>query len=142
MQDDPPQDERKQRAKQLRDQWRKEKKGTIFDLKPFSKRERIYFCIEIVFWLSLALFSLIGAFINVTLFLLNNYEYSFNGRWPFLVISFCCLLFAVWAARFPWRRAKARQNAVKRGDDPPQDEFDGVLDDAPTTPDNMYGDES
>ena len=121
MQDDPPHDERKQRAKQLRDQWRKEKKGTIFDLKPFSKREQIHFCIEIVFWFSLALFSLIGAFFTVLLFLLNNYEYSFNGRWPFLVISFCCLLFAVWAVRSPWRRAKARQNAVKRGDDALED---------------------
>ena len=129
MQDNPPQYERKQRAKQLRDQWQRKKKGTVFDLKPFSTRERIYFCIEIAVSWILAYFSLIGVFASVTLFLLNNYKYSFEGRWPLLVISSCCLLFSVWALRFPWRRAKARQNAAKRGND------------APTTPPNMHGEQ-
>ena len=119
MQNDSPQDERKQRAEKLRDNWQKERTGTIFDLKPFSLGERINFFIEIVFWWSLAFFSLLGALLSFVLFQLQNFEGLSNGRWVLLAPSFCCLLFAIWAARSPWRRAKARQNIVRRKEESP-----------------------
>ena len=158
MQNDPPQDERKQRAEQLRDQWRRKEEQSHVDLASLSTRERNHFFIEIAVWWSVAVLFFLGACICALLCispifsikntfldaLLETKWHGYLGATGFFV----CLFVARWMSRSPSRRAKARQSAVKRGEDPPTDEpdeFEGVLsnmlDNAPTKPNNMYGDE-
>ena len=156
MQDDPPQDERKQRAKQLRDQWQRKREQSHVDLASLSTRERNDFFIEIVVWWCGAVLFLLGAVICALLCILpiflgqkiTFFDAFFNDALPETawrpVLAglgfFVCLFVARWMSRSPSRRAKARQNAVKRGDDPPQEnEFGNMLGDAPTTPPDHTG---
>ena len=140
MQDDPPEDKRKQRAKQLRDQWQRKKEQSHVDLASLSTPERNDFFIEIIVWWSGAVLFFLGAGICALLCIppifLGQINTFFDAlpetKWrPFLagLGFFVCLFVARWMSRSPSRRAKARQNAAKRGDD------------APTTPPDPYGEE-
>ena len=128
MQDDPPQDERKQRAKQLRDQWQRKKEQSHVDLASLSTPERNVFFIEIIVWWCGAVLFFLGACICALLCIppifLDFDALLPESKWrPFLagLGFFVCLFVARWMSRSPSRRAKARQNAVKRGDDTLED---------------------
>ncbi len=128
MQDNPPTDERKQRAKQLRDQWQRKKEQSHVVLASLSTPERHDFFIEIIVWWSGAVLFFLGACI-CALLCIPPIFLDFDGllpesKWrPFLagLGFFVCLFVARWMSRSPSRRAKARQNAVKRGDDALED---------------------
>jgi hypothetical protein len=126
MQDDPPTDERKQRAKQLRDQWQRKKEQSHVVLASLSTPERHIFFIEIIVWWSGAVLFFLGACICAFFFVFFSFfDDAFpNLPWrPFLagLGFFVCVFVARWMSHSPSRRAKARQNAVKRGDDALED---------------------
>ncbi len=128
MQDNPPTDERKQRAKQLRDQWQRKKEQSHVVLASLSTPERHIFFIEIIVWWSGAVLFFLGACICALLCIppifLDFDALLPESKWrPFLagLGFFVCLFVARWMSRSPSRRAKARQNAVKRGDDALED---------------------
>ena len=131
MQDDPAQAERKQRAKQLRGQWQRKKEQSHVVLASLSTPERHDFFIEIIVWWSGAVLFFLGAGICALFclppFFFNNWFFDDalpEPTWrPFLagLGFFVCLFVARWMSRSPSRRAKARQNAVKRSDDALED---------------------